>query len=195
MVLRAFFLFSFFFLLIGSGESWAARSAADLAKAQNEVLNERVVSLLRTLDQEESRHFLVMYANYNIYSLVKAVREDVGQAVAGCAENNRDLADDLRDRFAKWDASVGGTMETAYAGIQNLALAQTYISQSELQLIFKLLEEVRGVNSSRFEKIPVTTPEACQFMLSKMDETQVSMNSLLKATLVSYPDLLQKTQE
>ena len=195
MVLRILPLIFLFILSLGLTPSFAEEKATEPVKVKTEILQGKVSDLMKTLDMAQARHFMTMYANYNIYSMVKAVREDVHQAVEACADNNKNMADKVRNKFSRWDDSVGGTMKEADANIQNLALAQTYLPQSELKSIFSLVDEVRAVNSSRFEKTPVTTPEACEFMISKMDETETSMNSLLQATLISYPNMLQKTQE
>ena len=188
-------IFAFFMVPNLSMAEGEAGETIDIAKAQTEAMQDQVSSLVRKLDQNEMQHFMIMYANYNVYSMVKAVGSDVGSAVDACAKNNRDMEDDLRSRFSKWEGAVGSSMKDADANIQNLALAQTYISQSELKRLFGLVDEVRSVNSSRFETTPVTTPEACEFMMSKMDETQDNMSKLLKATLFSYPDLLKKNQK
>ncbi len=167
----------------------------DIAKAKSRVLNKKIVGILKDLTQEEAVHFLTIYSNYNIYSTVKAVRNDVQGAVKACAKNNKSMASNVNSRFAKWAKNVGVSMAASNDVIQNLALAQTYISQSELRVIFGLADELRAVNSSRFETIPVTTPEACKFMLSKMDETEKQMTSMLRATVASYADVRKRTQK
>ncbi len=195
-MLRLMVLFSVLVMFFGfSSSSMAEKPAAEISNAQNKALKNKVSGLLKNLSQSEATHFLVMYANYNIYSMVKAVSEDVGKAVDACAENNKDMADDINRRYGKWVDSVGGTMKEAYANLNNLSLAQTYLPQSEVKMIFDLVDRVRSVNSSRFEALPVTTPEACEFMLSKMDETEDSMNQMLRATLASYPNLMKKNQK
>ena len=73
--------------------------------------------------------------------------------------------------------------------------AQDYMPINEFGMIFGLIDEVRASDSSQFERIPLTTPEACEFMMSKMDETEQSMGQLLLVTQVSLPNLLRKTQE
>ena len=167
----------------------------DLAKAQSEALKERVNGIMKRLDQAELTHFMVMYTNYNLYSVVKAVRHDISNAVAGCTENNPDMAEDLKNKFSKWEKNVGQSMEEVDANIKSLGLAQDYVSQNELSMVFGLVDETRAMNSSQFEKVPVTTPEACEFMMSKMDETQDNMTKLLSATMQSYPNMVKKTQE
>ena len=173
----------------------AAGGNGDLAKAQTKAMQEKVSSLMKTLDVAEVQHFMTMYANYNLYSMVKAVGDDVGSAVDDCAQNNKDMSGDLHRRFSEWEDTVGSAMKDTNDNIQNMALAQDYVPQSELKILFALVDEVRAVNSSRFETTPVTTKEACEFMMSKMDETETSMSGLLKATLSSYPDLQKKNQK
>ncbi|MGH1456124.1 MAG: hypothetical protein ACRBDI_05035 [Alphaproteobacteria bacterium] len=170
-------------------------SQEDLAKAQTRALHSQVKNTMSKLEIDEVQHFGVMYSNYLIYSMVKAVREDVGNAVTACSENNKDMASELDAKFAAWEKSVGGTLEEANSNLNNMALAQNYMSQDEVKTLFGLADETRRVNSSRFETTPVSSPEACEFMMSKMDETEQSMNHMLQTTLVSYPTILKKNQK
>lgn len=167
----------------------------DPLKAQSKALTGKVGGIMKTLDQKQMFHFMVVYQNYNVVSLVKAVRDDVSDAITACGENNPQMKSDLDARFEAWDENVGGQLEEARANINNMAIAQDYISQNELKGIFAQVDQLRSVNSSNFEKTPVTSPEACEFMMSKMDETETNMGQMLMMTLQSYPDILQKTQE
>ena len=172
-----------------------ASSADDLAAAQVDALQGKVSDTMSSLEIEDMTHFTVLYSNYTVYSMVKAVRDDVEGAIQACAENNKDMESSLFDRFGKWDKVVGDSMVEAHDNIQNLALAHTYMPQSELKTLFGLIAATREKDSSRFETTPVTTPEACDFMMSKMDETEDSMVHMLRATLISFPALLQKNQK
>ncbi len=169
-------------------------SKEELAKAQTNALNSQVKNTMSKLDVDEVQHFGVMYSNYMIYSMVKAVREDVGDAVGKCSENNQDMANALQEKYAAWEKSVGGTLDEANKNIDNMSLAQNYMTQNEVKTLFGLVDETRRVNSSRFETTPLTTPEACEFMISKMDETEESLNHMLQASLISYPTILKKNQ-
>lgn len=205
MLLRVTALLSFFAILLGASGISVAKTKPEasrvettsgaLHKVQTQALKDVVANLIPNLSRDEATHFLVMYKNYTMYSMVKAVSADVSGAVKACAKNNKGMADDLEERFAQWDKSVGATMKESLASINNMALAQSYLPQSDVKMIFKLVDDVRAVNSSRFETSPVTTPEACEFMMSKMDETQDSMGRLLKITLASYPNVLRATQQ
>ena len=205
MFVRIITLFSFLFLFSATpsvihaqptAKAEESKSAEEgLAEIQSDTLKQKMTSLMRTLTQEEINHFLVMYTNYNVYSMVKAVQEDISGAIDGCIKNNKNMEGDLTKRFDSWKKNVGTTMKEANANIQNLALAQTYLSQDEVQGFFSLIDEVRAHNSSRFETTPVTTPEACEFMISKMDETEENMKQLLQVALASYPNVLRKTQK
>ncbi len=169
--------------------------AAALAKAQMEALSGQVRNVTKNLGQAEYTHFGIIYGNYNIYSTVKAVREDVEKAVNACKENNPDMADRIDTRWGSWTKSVDANMKEAWANINSMTMAQDYASQDSMKNIFALVDETRKANSSRFEKIPVSTPEACEFMLSKMDETQDNMNMMLIATIRSYPEIMKAMQE
>ena len=167
----------------------------DALKVQNDILTERVANVVNGLKQQEIVHFMAMYANYNIYSMVKSVRDDVSQAAQGCAENNPELKRGVTSKFSNWDRVVGARLKESLANIETLSLAQNYLSQANVKAIFAQVDKVRSINSSRFETTPVTTPEACEFMMSKMDETQEQMVQLLQSTLQSYPNLLRQNQQ
>lgn len=169
--------------------------AAALAKARLEALNGQIHSIKNNLGQAEMTHFGIIYGNYNIYSMVKAVQEDVGNAVEACIKNNPDMEEQLSARWDKWTKSVDVNMKEAFANINAMAMAQDYAPHDTMKRIFSLIDETRKANSSRFETLPVTTPEACEFMLSKMDETQENMNMMLIATIKSYPEIMKAMQE
>ncbi|MGH1377886.1 MAG: hypothetical protein ACRBB3_03605 [Alphaproteobacteria bacterium] len=195
MLLRLTACLSLFAITIGMPYMAHAESADDLVKAQSETLKGIVSDLVPTLTREEAAHFIALYKNYTLYSMVKAVDADVNNAVSKCADNNKSMKDELENRFEEWEKKVGTTLKEAHANINNMAISQSYIPQSNLNTMFGLIEEIRAVNSSRFETTPVTTPEACEFMISKMDETEESMGRMLKETLSSYPNLLKATQQ
>lgn len=166
-----------------------------VAEAKASALNQRYVRVLSKLDSQEAQHFMIIVANYNIISTVKAVQEDVGEASAACISNNKSMKDDITNRFDAWKSAVATPMVDANAGIQNMIMAQNYLPKAEFTSLFALIEDTRKYNSSRFETTPVTSPEACEFMVSKMDETQDQMVGMLNATLASYPAARKQPEE
>lgn len=185
-----------------TNDTTAQKTADQGAPSENEeivkktkALRDQVSDKMRSLEYADLQHFIVMYTNYTIYSMVKAVSDDVQNAVQECKNNNRDMSDALDEKWSQWQGGVKPTMEKSYSNIENLMLAQTYMSQAEVKALFNQVDETRAENSSRFETTPVTTSQACEFMMSKMDETKVSMNSMLQSTLMSYPNLLRKNQQ
>lgn len=177
------------------GAAMEEEASDPVAKAKVEALNQNIVDLARTLDKNQARHFFTMYSNYTLVSTVKAVEKDVRKAVEACAANNKSMEAELNARFSSWQNAVAEPMKEAMAGINNMIVAQDYTTRERIEKIFNMVEDTRQYNSSRFEKIPVSTEEACEYMMSKMGETQGNMVSMLKSTLISYPAILQKTQE
>lgn len=158
-------------------------------------LLDKIVKITTSLDQAQANHFFVMYSNYAMISTVKKVEGDVKNAAQKCSETNPDMKDKIASRLDGWTTAINAPMKDATDNINNMSLAQTYISQAEVQEIFALVDTMREETDQKFQRVPVSTPEACEFMLSKLDETQQNMGALLKATLMSYPNVLQKTQE
>lgn len=188
-------------------EKSAEAAATDTVKALNEeglspaqaakkdALTEKVTNILKGLDLMQVQHFTVIYANYMVLSMVNTVQDDVGKAVDGCKANNKELEGDMTKRFDDWKTALQTPKQDSLANINSMIAAQNYLPKAEFDEIFALVDETRAQNSTEFGKIPVTTPEACKYMIGKMDETQKQMTQLLQTTLVTYPDMLKTTQE
>lgn len=181
------------FLVALMGFSFSSVSAQE-PELSEPVIEKEVAEAVLGLEQKQMFHFMAIYANYNMVSAVKAVQDDVSVAIEKCGDNNPGMKRDLDARFSKWQENIAPLLEEAKGNVDNMVLAQNYMPQSKFDSLFVKVDKTRAVNSSNFEKTPVTSPEACEFMLSKMDETEQSMQQILQATLQSYPDALKKMQ-
>lgn len=147
------------------------------------------------LTPEQKRHFGVLYGNYNLLKVVETVREDLGSAMEACGEENPDIKEKADVRYEAWTEAVDPVLEDAKANVANMIVAQDYARPREFDQFFKLVDEARAQHGKDVKKVPVTTLEACETMISKMDETQPNMIKLLKATLVSLPLALQEEKK
>ncbi|MDH5722859.1 MAG: hypothetical protein OEY94_06020 [Alphaproteobacteria bacterium] len=166
----------------------------DIEKAKQKMLNDKIMNISAGLDQKEFAHFMVIYSSYAVVNMVMDVQTDVGTAVKACIENNPDMEDKVQARYDEWNKVVGKSLADAESNINNMGLAQDYIPQSELKELNAMVRATRNEAALRFEKTPVSTPEACEFMLTKMDDTQNTMVGLLGATIENFSKVLQKTQ-
>lgn len=175
------------------GDENDGKSEAD--KAKEEALTTKVSNIIQGLDLASLQHFTAIYANYTVLSTVRAIQSDVKDAVGGCASNNKSMETDLNTRHEKWSAALAPSVLQSETNINNMIIAQNYLPKEKFDDLFVLVDETRQKNSSEFEKTPVTTEDACKYLLGKMDETEKSLNEMLKATLVTYPDVLKKAQQ
>lgn len=144
---------------------------------------------------EDRRHFNVLYGNYNLVKIVETVQDDVGTAVKKCGEANADMKEPLDKRYDEWRAAIKPVMAEAEANLNNMVFAQDYAQPKKIRKFFKLIDDAREKRDAEVEKVPVTSKEACEYLLKTMDSTQQSMISLLRATLVSLPQIMQLEQE
>ena len=143
-----------------------------------------MAALNEKLDEAGQKNFSLIYSNYNLVGTVKMVQGDVSTAIKKCGENNPDMKDKLDTRFKDWRGAIDPVIKQAEDKIDAMVKAQSYAKPKELRAIFSAIDDTRKKAQSRIEKIPVTTPEACGYLLEKMDETQESMLSLIQAVLV-----------
>lgn len=172
-----------------------ASASVDEAKEKSDALLSKVSGIMRGLDAKQAQHFYFIYSNYAMISTVNEVEKDLAAAVKACGENNSGMKDDLDADFSAWQDALKGPKEEALANVMNMVSAQDYLDDDQFSDLLEAIDGVRFANANRFEKIPVTSPEACEFMASKMDETQNQMVSMLKTTLMTYPAALQNTQQ
>ena len=155
-------------------------------------LNNSLAELTIDLDDSDRRHFYTLYNNNNLISTVKNVRDHIGDAIDACSENNPDMEDNLRARYKEWTDAVNEKLEEAEGQVENMVLAQEYASDSDINKILKRADELRDKTQKNVERIPVTSPEACEYLLNKMDETQANMLSYLGTVLVAMPQAMDE---
>lgn len=150
-------------------------------------INFMLNDLVKKMDEEEKKHFYLGYSNYNLQGTVKMVQADVKNAIEACGKNNPDMKPKLNERYKTWDAAIAPVMKQSEANLDNMINAQDYAPKKDILAVFKQVDDAREKSESQIEKIPVTTPEACEYLINKMDETQNSMLSLLRSTLLTVP--------
>lgn len=153
-------------------------------KASEKVYN-MMNEITEGLGEEEKKHFFMASNNHNLIGTVRMVQGDVGNAIKKCGENNPDMKDKLAARYAEWNDAVNPVLKEADDTLGNMIVAQSYAKPKDLKELFEAMDDTREKAQSRIEKIPVTTPEACQYLLEKLNETQESMLTILHATLVN----------
>ena len=139
------------------------------------------------LEGAEKTHFNLAYSNHSLIGTVRTVQNDVSNAITACGENNPEMRGQLNARFTTWNEAISPIMLEAQGHLDNMIIAQTYAPEADIKGVFKVMSDTRAKAQTEIEKIPVTTPEACQYLLDKMDETQISMAGLLRRTLISTP--------
>lgn len=167
-----------------------ARQAEELREDINKLLAE----IAEGLDADEQKHFYLVYNNYNLIGTVKMVQGDVGNAIDACSKENPDMEKDLRARYTAWNDVVNPIITEADAHLNNMVFAQEYAKPAKIREVFKGIDGTREIVNKQIEKTPVTTPDACQYLLEKMDDTEKSMAALLRQTLISIPQAFPETQ-
>lgn len=155
------------------------RKASDKAYAAIKDIGE-------TLKGDDAKHFYMTYSNYNLIGTAKMVRSDVANAIKQCGTSNPDMKTALDESFKTWSGAIDPVLKEADANIGNMIIAQDYAAPDTIRKAFKTLDETREITSQHADKVPVTTADACQHLLGKMDETQDNLVTLLRGTLVSF---------
>lgn len=172
----------------------ASPRAAEAERKKNEVVA-AAEEFTKNFGDADRRHFNVLYGNYNLVKVVETVRKDVGLAVGKCGEANPEMKEALAKRYGEWQEAIKPVMTEAEANINNMVFAQDYAKPKEIRKFFKMIDEARADRDKNIEKVPVTSKEACEYLLKTMDSTQENMINLLQATLISLPQAMQLEKE
>lgn len=156
-------------------------------------LNEAVAGITQPLDGKNRAHFYMMYNNHNLISTVKRVKGDVSNAIDACSKENPEMENDLRERYGVWQTAVDEQLEAAQASVDNMIIAQDYVDEKKVHDVMKQADDLREETLRQTERIPVTSKEACEYLLNKMDETQKNLVTLLRSTLVSVPQAMEES--
>lgn len=181
-----------------------AKPEADLKAADNfkekaedlkEDLQKKLAKLEDGLDDKQRRHFGIIYYNHNMIATVETVMGDVGNAADACSKANPELKDKITTRFDDWKKDVTAKLDEAHGLTQSMMFAQDYASADEMKDALAAADTMRAHSKTIYEKVPVTSKEACQYLYEKMAETKDSMLSLLSSTLISVPQEMQKAED
>jgi hypothetical protein len=154
-------------------------------------LQDALGDITKPLDGLQRRHFFMIYNNNNIISTTKTVQTDVTKAIEACGKNNPDMKEALNARFKIWNDALSVQIEKAEANRDNMIIAQNYSDSKTIKNVMKIADDLRDETQMKIEKTPVTSKEACDYLLNKMDETQNTLINLLEQALVSFPQALQ----
>jgi predicted nucleic acid-binding Zn-ribbon protein len=165
------------------------------AERASEAAYSKMNKLLMRLSPPEQKHFIMMYTSHNVIQTVRVVQEDVGKAVAECGKNNPDMKEEMDAEHKEWNEAVNPVLKEAQANIDNMVVAQEYAPKAEMKSIFKAVDHARDETNDQIDKIPVTTPEACEYLLGKMEETKNNMVTMLKTTLMTFPRAFPDAEE
>lgn len=145
------------------------------------------------LKEDDAKHFYMIYQNYNMIGTVKMVQGDVGNAINACGTANPDKKADMDARYKTWGAAIDDVVKDAEANVNNMIAAQDYAPPTKIRDAFKKIDDARAITNSYVDKKPVTSPEACDYLMKKMDETQDNLVKLLRSTLVSVGKAFPET--
>lgn len=162
-------------------------SEAEKAAQEAQAVYDKMDEIIDGKGKNIKRHFRMMNTNHNIIETVKIVRTDVGNAIKKCGENNADMKPALKARYKEWNDVIDPVMTESEGHLRNMKKVQNYASVKDIDYVFKGLNKIRKDTNDQIKKIPVTTPEACEFLLEKMDETQDNLKKLLRRTLITMP--------
>lgn len=151
-------------------------------------------ALAQNLSKDDLMHFSVLNTEYYMVSTVKLWMKEVNHAIDGCEKNNPSMKSDMEERRDELAKAMEKPLSDAEKNLSNMMLAQTYAKPEDVKAMLAQGDDLREKKSSIFKTMPVTTPEACKYILVKTKEVQDNMIGLLNMSTKLYSKALQNAQ-
>lgn len=157
-------------------------------------LEARSLELSKTLKEEELKHLFYIRETFGSTRAVKVVRRDVEKAVKACAKENPDMRTTLTERFSNWAGAIDPVLESKNKEIDAAIAEQTYLKPKDIKDYLKMIEKAADNVDKGITKTPITTPQACNGLLTSMDHTQKTLAELIASmTLSPWPPVVDDT--
>ncbi len=168
-------------------KSWAEDSKDVPAKEKEETpvtrLDEATDLMTKGLKDNQMLQFRAIEQAYRTIRAVEDVQMSVGKAVTSCSKANPDIADEMTERMRLWKDSLRPTMKSARNKLDKMILLQDFAQPSSVRKYLKLFDEAVNYRNAGVEAVPVSDKDACLKLKKNMDQTEKSLNTLLKQTL------------
>lgn len=168
-----------------------AAGAADERMEDIARLHKKIEALTAPLDEVQKSHFMMIYNNHNLLNVVSTIEDDVKNAVDACGENNPDIKQKMRGRYDEWQAVLKPVKREARAHLDNMILVQDYTKSTDVMEVLNISNSVRIETANQFKKVPVSDLKACNYLYTKMTETEDQLLRLLRSTMITLPDAAQ----
>ena len=141
-------------------------------------------SLLDSLPNQNKEVFFVLRNKHSVIRSIGIVQRDIKDAVKACGKENKDLKKPMRDRFKDWENAVLPILKEAKKFLEIELKEQEAFHITDYRHVMKLNDKAYKFSESKIQKTPVTTKEACENLLSSMDETEDTLVNLLQDILL-----------
>jgi hypothetical protein len=158
-------------------------------------LEEKAKSLTEGLSQDEIKMLYEIRQSFGITRAIRVVAHDVSDAVKLCAEKNPDLENKIVTRHKLWWDKIEPVLSETEKYTQVVIDRQSVRSPEEVRSYLDLVKKAADFTDNQFEKVPVTTLEACMSLFSSMDNTEENLLKLLGDLEISKPESVSKIED
>ena len=141
-------------------------------------------SLIESLSKEDQETFFILRNKHSVIRSLEIVRDDIAKAVKGCGKGNKQLQDEMKERFKEWENAVLPILEESKKFVKVEITEQTILDPSQIKKILKLNDAAYKYTNDRVEKIPLNDEKSCQKLLKSMDKTEDKLIQLLQNILL-----------
>ncbi len=136
------------------------------------VMTERAKGLAESLNPAEVDALGQIRENFGYIRSISVAQSSVENAVNQCADQNPDMKADITEKFAKWNGDIAAVLDKQAKQLADAVSEKNFKDPAEVQAYLDAIDDMADYSESHLDKSVVTTPEACQNLISSMDETK-----------------------
>lgn len=168
--------------------------AAKVRSDYGEKIKVATQELGETFNDQQNINMGRIRTNFGIIRAIGIMKHDIGDAVKKCGDANKDMEDSLTKRFAAWANTVAPLLKEDEESLEDSIKKSAFPDEKKVHDYLDLIDEAAQAGDKALgDKSVVTTPEACQYLLASMDQSEPMVTTLLNG--IKWPMLGDVVEE
>lgn len=171
----------------------AAPSAYANDKAPQPVKNEKAVKLekkaaeiIENFSPVERESLGVISDGFGIMHAVMLTNKSVSTTVEACGKKNPDMKADMDAAYKDWYSGIGPALQAREKDLKAAVNDGRFSKPKEVEAFLDALDDLARYNYDRMEKVPLTTPSACEKLVKSMDRSGEQLSQALSELKFPY---------
>ena len=146
-------------------------------------LRKTAEALFTNLSTQEMKDAYQLRNQHGIIKSVESVRQDLVNSTQSCIENHSDKRAEITDSFNRWKNEINPRLEKASINLDKRITENKAMPESLFRKYLALIERMAETADSKVQKDYITSKEACDFLVKKLETSRDELSGVLNDIL------------